>query len=72
MMGPVEWSSKVSSSTVTAIAISSSDAREAVLNMFKPAKSCFCTEEVSGKVDMRYKRMMRKTRIQGTKNGQDI
>ena len=52
MIGPVESSSKVSSSTATAMAISSSDAREAVLNILKPAKSCFCTEEVSGDVDI--------------------
>lgn len=54
MIGPVESASKVPSSTANAMDISSSDVREAALNIFKPAKSCFCTPEGnSGNVDIR-------------------
>src|SRR6266702_2553321 len=40
------------------MAISSSDVREAVLNIFKPAKSCLCTpSENSGDFDIPQRRM---------------
>lgn len=44
-MGAIEWSSNVPSRTAIAVAISSSDTRVAILNIFKPAKICFCMPE---------------------------
>jgi hypothetical protein len=55
MIGPVESSSNVPSSTATAMATSSSEVREAGSNIFKPARNCLCTlwpDENSGKFDI--------------------
>ncbi len=53
MIRPIEWSSKVPSNTSTAVAISASDLRRALLKIFKPAKSCLCAlEENSSDLDI--------------------
>ena len=45
MIGAIEWPSNVPSRTAVAVAISSSDVRVATLNIFNPAKICFCMPE---------------------------